>query len=138
MCNSERVVAFRMTEKHIVTIGVEQSLSESAMYEHRCLENINKLYKYAVKCDYQEQYKAVIEATMVSTTEGFTENIPMSPRQPVTSIKTSARKSLHKLLDILEGRPKTYVLRFCATRVKNKATRSVSMLCSSIPKRIVY
>ena len=31
----------------MVTIGVEQYLSNSAMYENRCMENINKLYKYA-------------------------------------------------------------------------------------------
>ena len=30
------------------------------MYEHICLENIKKLYKYAGKFDDQHQYKAVI------------------------------------------------------------------------------
>ena len=37
----------------MVTIGVDQSLSNSAMYGHRCLENIKKLYKSDVKCDDQ-------------------------------------------------------------------------------------
>ena len=32
------------------------------MYEHRCLENIKKLYKTAVKYDDQQQYKDIIEA----------------------------------------------------------------------------
>ena len=32
-------------EKHTVTIGFDQSLSNIAIYEHICLENINKLYK---------------------------------------------------------------------------------------------
>ena len=58
-------------------IGVDQSLSNSVMYEHRCLENIKKSYKSAGKCDYQQQYKAIIEAEMVSTTEGFIDNCPM-------------------------------------------------------------
>ena len=52
----------------MVTIGVEKLLSNSAMYEHRFLENIKKLYKYAVKFDDQQPYKSIIEAAMVSTT----------------------------------------------------------------------
>ena len=59
------------------TIVVDQSLSNSTMYEHRCIENIKKLYKSAGKCDYQQHYKAIIEAAMVSTTEGFNGNIPI-------------------------------------------------------------
>ena len=58
-------------------IGVDQSLSNSVIYEHRCQENIKKLCKSAGKCDYQQQYKAIIEAEMVSTTAGLTDNRPM-------------------------------------------------------------
>ena len=46
----------------MVTIVIDQSLSNSAMYEHRCLENIKKLYKSDSKCDNQQQYKAILEA----------------------------------------------------------------------------
>ena len=35
------------------------------------------MYKYAGKCDEQNQYKAILEASMVSTTKGFTDNSPM-------------------------------------------------------------
>ena len=38
-------------ENHMVAIGVDQSLSNSAMYKHRCLENIKKLYKSVGECD---------------------------------------------------------------------------------------
>ena len=41
------------------------------------LLNIKKLYKSSVKCDDQQQYKAIIESAMVSTPEGFTDNCPM-------------------------------------------------------------
>ena len=58
-------------------IGVDQSLSNSVIYEHRCLESNKKSYKSAGKCDYQQQYKAIIEAEMASTTEGFIDNCPM-------------------------------------------------------------
>ena len=39
----------------MVTIGFDQSLSNSAMYEHICLENIKKLYKSSGKFDDQQQ-----------------------------------------------------------------------------------
>ena len=45
------------------------------MYEHTCLENVNKLYKTTGKCDDKKQYKAIFEASLVSTPEGFTEKI---------------------------------------------------------------
>ena len=61
----------------MVTIGIDKSLSNSSMYEHICLENIKKIYKTAGKCDNQQRYKSIIEAAMVSTLEGFTENSPM-------------------------------------------------------------
>ena len=38
----------------MVTIGVDQSLSNSTIYEHRCLENIKKLYKSVRKFDDQQ------------------------------------------------------------------------------------
>ena len=36
---------------HIQTIGIDQYLSNNAIYEHKCLENIKTLYKKAGKCD---------------------------------------------------------------------------------------
>ena len=78
----------------MATIAVDQSLSNSAMYEHIFLENIKKLYKYFGKFDDQKKYKAILEAAMVSTLKGFTDNSPISPSQYVTVENTSARKSL--------------------------------------------
>ena len=51
---------------HVQTIGIDPSLSNNAIYEHKCLENIKKLYKQAVKCDNQQQFKDILEAAMVS------------------------------------------------------------------------
>ena len=45
---------------HMNTIGVDQSLSNSDLFEQRCLQNINKLYKHAGKCDDQQQFKDII------------------------------------------------------------------------------
>ena len=38
-----------------------------------------KLYKKAGKCDNQQKFKDILEAAMVYTPEGFTDNSPISP-----------------------------------------------------------
>ena len=48
-------------KQYMVTIGVYQSLSNSLMYEHRCLKNIMELHKSSEKCDDQKHYKAILE-----------------------------------------------------------------------------
>ena len=68
----------KQLEKHTVAIGADQPLSNCELYEQICLENTKKLYKSAGKYNYQQQYKAIIEAEMVSNTERGTGNIPMS------------------------------------------------------------
>ena len=45
---------------HVQTIGIDPSLSNNALYEHKCLENIKKLYKQSGKCDNQQQFKDII------------------------------------------------------------------------------
>ena len=42
------------------------------------------LYKSTVKIDYQQQYKAILEAAMLSIPEVFTNNINMSSGPSVT------------------------------------------------------
>ena len=54
---------------YVQTIGVDQYLSNNAIYEHKCLGNIKKLYKQAGKCNDQQQFKYILEASMVSTPE---------------------------------------------------------------------
>ena len=77
---------------HVQTIGIHPYLSNNAIYEHKCLENIKILYKQAGKCDDQQQFKDIIEAAMVSTPEGFTDNIPIYPMTSTPINKPNARK----------------------------------------------
>ena len=44
---------------HIQNIGIDQSLSKNAIYEHKCLENIKK-YKQAGKCYNQKQFEDIL------------------------------------------------------------------------------
>ena len=79
---------------HVQTIGIDPSLRNNALYEHKCIENIKKLYKQAGKCDDQQQFKDIIEAAMVSTTEGFTDDSTISPMTSTPVKKPSVQKSL--------------------------------------------
>ena len=74
------------------TIGIDQSLSNNALYEHQCLQNINNLYKHAFKCDEKQQFNNIIEADMVSNPEVFTYKSPIYPMTSTTVKKPSARK----------------------------------------------
>ena len=94
---------------HVHTIGIHPSLSNNAIYEHKCLENIKKLYKQAGKCDNQQQFKDIIEAAIVSTPEGFNDSSTISPRTSTPVNKPSAQKSLYLFTNALG--------------VKNTATR---------------
>ena len=61
------------------TIGMYSSLSNSDICKHIYLEKIKKLYKSAVKCDDQQQYKVIIELCIVSAPEGAIDNNTLSP-----------------------------------------------------------
>ena len=75
---------------HAQNIGIDPHLSNNTIYEHKCLQNIKNLYKQSVKCDYQLQFKDILEAAMVSTPEGFTKNSSISPRTSTPVKKRSA------------------------------------------------
>ena len=87
---------------HVHIIIIHPSLSNNAIYEYKCLENIKKIYKQGGKCDNQQKFKYILEAAMASTPEGFTNNSPISPRTSTPVKKPSARKSLCMFTNVLE------------------------------------
>ena len=95
---------------HVQTIGIHPYLRNNTIYEHKCLENIKILYKQAGKCDEQQQLKDIIEADMVSTPEGLTNNSPISPMKSKPVKKPSARKSLCMFTNILDVNKKNCLL----------------------------
>ena len=44
----------------VQSIGIDQRLKNNAIYEHKCLENVKKLYKQAGNCDKQQQLKDIL------------------------------------------------------------------------------
>ena len=96
---------------------------------------IKKLYTPDGKFDDQLNFKSIIEASMVSTPEIFTDNSPMSPGPPTIVKKCSLRKPLHLFTESLDVKNKTTV-RWVSTDKSNlKANRAGSMLWSIITKR---
>ena len=89
------------------TIGIDQTLSNDALFEQKCLQNINKLYKHSGKCDDQQQFKDILEAGMVSNPEGFIYNSTRSPMTTTPVNKPSANKSLCLFTNILHVKNKT-------------------------------
>ena len=68
-------------EDHMKTIGIDQSSFTRSSFEHICMNNIKNIYQHAGKCDYQQNLKDILEAAILSTTEGLTDNstnVPIS------------------------------------------------------------
>ena len=58
------------------TIGINQSSYTRSYFEHRCMNNIKKIYQHAGKCNYQQNIKDIIDADILSTPEVVTDNSP--------------------------------------------------------------
>ena len=78
------------------TIGIDQYSFARSSFEHRCMNNIKKIYQYAGKCDDQQNIKDIIDAAILSTPEGVTGN---SPNVHMTS-KPVKKPSARELVDI--------------------------------------
>ena len=81
-------------EYHMKTIGIDQSLYNRSSFEHKCLNNIKEIYQHAGKCDDQQNLKDILDAAMVYTPEGVTDNITNVPMTSTPVKKPSTRKSL--------------------------------------------
>ena len=61
-------------EDHMKTISIDQSSFTRSSFEHRCMNNMKKIYQHAGKCDDQQNLKDIIDAAILSTPEGVTDN----------------------------------------------------------------
>ena len=73
---------------------------------------------------------------MVSTPEGYTKNIPITPKPYVSTKNNSSRKSLPQFTEKLDVKHKTAVRRFGAAKAKRKAIKTCNMFWSNIAKRL--
>ena len=54
-------------EDHMRTIGVYQSSFARSSFEHRCMNNVKKIYQHSGKYDDQQNLKDILEADILST-----------------------------------------------------------------------
>ena len=94
-------------EDHMKTIGIDQSSFARSSFEHRCINNIRKIYQHTGKCDDKKNLKDIIDAAILSTPEGVTDNSPNVHMTSTPVKKQSARKSLYLFTNILDVQPKT-------------------------------
>ena len=110
---------------HVQTIGFYQSLINNALYEHKCLENIKKLYKQAGNFDDQQKFKDILGGAMVSTPEGLTNDSPISPMTSTLVKKPYAQKSLCLFTNILDVK-KTATCKVGAAKYERKAIKYIN------------
>ena len=106
------------------------------MYDNIFLGNIKKLYKSAVKYNYQRKYKLILEASIFSTPEGGTYNSLMLPCQSMYVKIPSARKSLREFSEAFYVKHNSAVCRLGHAKSKLKLIISGNTLRSSISKHL--
>ena len=121
-------------EYHINTIGIYQSLFTKYSFEHRCMNNIKKIYQHVGKCDDQKNLKDILDYSMVSTPEVVTYNNPNVPITSTSVNKLSARNSLCLFTNILDVRPKTPKRCIVAAKSKRRAIKVGNRLCTKKKK----
>ena len=95
----------------------------------------SKENKTSVKCDDKQQYKAVIEAAMISESEGCNYQIPMTPNQYKPTKKLNERKPPSQFSETFDVKHKTAICMFGAAKAYLKAIRTGNTLWSKITKR---
>ena len=116
-------------------IGIELLSFTRSYFEHIYMNNINKIYQHAGKCDDQQNLKDMIDAAILSNPEGVTDDIPNVPMTSTPFKKPSARKSLYLFTNILDVKPKPTKRRFVATKSKRKSTKIGSNLWTKKTKQ---
>ena len=113
------------------TIGIDQSVFERSSFEHRCMNNIKKIYQHAGKCDDQQNLKDIIDAAILSTPEGVTDNSPNVHMTSNPVKKPSARKSLCLFTNILDVKHTTAKRCFVSAKSRRKSMK----VCNSLWKK---
>ena len=110
------------------TIGIDQSSFARSSFEHRCMNNIKKIYQHTGKCDDQQNLKDIIDAAILSTPEGVADNSPNIHMASKPVKKPIARKLLCLFTNILDVKPTTAKRLFVAAKSKRKSMK----LCNSL------
>ena len=87
------------------------------------MNNNKNIYQHAGKCDDQQNLKDIIDAAILSTTEGVTDHSPNVHMTSTHDNKPSARKSLCIFTNILAVKPTMAKRRFVAAKSRRKSMK---------------
>ena len=87
-------------------------------------EQHKKYYQHAGKCDDQQNLKDILDADILSTVEGFTDNSTNVPMTSTLFKKPNARKSLCLFTNIFDVKKKTVKHFFGAAKSKMQTHES--------------
>ena len=122
-------------EDHMKTIGIDQSSFTRYSLEHKYMINIKNMYQHAGKCDDEKNLKDILEAAILSTPEGVTDNSPNVPLTSTPVKKPSASKSLCVFTTIFYVKPRTARRHFVAAKSKRKSMKIGNSLWTRGKKR---
>ena len=115
-------------EDNMNTIGIDQSLCNRSSFEHKCLNNIKKIYQRAGNCDDQQNLKDILYAAVVPTPEVVTYDSLNAPMESTPVKKPSASKSLCLFTNIFDVKKKTAKRRIGDAKSKRRAMKVVNSL----------
>ena len=107
------------------TIGIDQYSFARSSFEHRCMNNIKKIYQHASKCDDQKNLKDIIDAAILSIPEGVTDTSPNVHMSSKPVKKPSARTLLRLFTNILDVKPTTAQTSICGCKIETQIHESV-------------
>ena len=87
------------------------------------MNNIKNIYDHTGKCEDQQNVKDILDAAMVLTPEGVTDDSPNVPIKTTPVKKTSDKKSLCLFTNILNVKKKTAKCRIGAAISKRRAMK---------------
>ena len=122
----------------MVTIGLFQSFTDRILLKHKFWDNINKLYKTAVKYDYFHLFKWVVESDTVSTTKFIIDNIPRSVELSETTNKLNSIKTLRQFSALFDVNHKSAIWRLCCASMKLRENNKGIAFWYNIKKHKCY
>ena len=117
------------------TIGIDQSSFTRSSFSHKCMNYIKNIYQHAGKSDDQQNLKDILEAAILSTPEGVTDDSTNVHMASSPAKKPSASKSLCLFTNILDVKKKTAQRRVGAAKSKRKAMKVGNSLWTNKTKR---
>ena len=104
-------------------------------FEHKCLNNKEKIYHHAHKSENQQNRKNILDADMVYNPQEVTDDKPSLPMTSTTVKKPSDRKSRCLFTNLFDGKNKTAKCCVRSEKSNRRAMKVGNSLWTNITKK---